>query len=256
MPHTRLTVLGLTLAATAGVLSGCAGTPAAGPSASAAGTPAGAGAAGGATPAPASSCHLDKSTGLFVGCESSSASTTAVTAPLSLTTYSHTFESQDGFKSKLIVNISPVMLGTDSNALNQAWASVGGSGEVPCTSGTPDNETPGYQIQPSLTGYAFGRITLVNLSPGFTPPEATYILHGLQGIGAAGLGFSDGSDCKSLFQGFNFTPNWTGNAWRVPLVIAVYSYRSPAHPNGDPSKLKQGMYFDLGDLPFPLKPAQ
>lgn len=232
MTHARLLAVCVGFACLAGALSACAGettTGSTGPASVAAQAPSAATSAA----APVSAASLD------------------------LTHYSTTFESQAGYKVGVTVAVSPVMLGTDTNALNQAWASVGGSGEVPCTSGAPKDENPNFTIQPETVGYSFGTITLTNESPGFTPQAIPYILHGLNGLGAAGLGFSDGSQCQSLVNGLVFSPNWTSNTWGpVPMVIAVYSYRSPAQPNGDASMLKTGMYFGIHDFAFPLSPAR
>lgn len=185
-------------------------------------------------------------------------------------TYVARMENDEGFKLRANITVYDAVRGSDTEAMDAAWAEVGGTVPNPCLDADVGNDTfTVTAIHTQTSAYAYGTLTITSETEGFDPPSVLWQFTtgraapkdgewvGSQGKPKAmGIGFSDGGRCDGLNTGgFIVTPSMNDTTWGpVPIVFAYDGTFTPKHPNGDPSVLSD-FPVNVADLGHQGKPG-
>lgn len=169
--------------------------------------------------------------------------TSAPNGPYSLeTVIVHTADRSDGTSFTVELSLGPAIPWKDTEASQDAWASVGGTGTPPCIVSNPAYVGNGFL--PDRSAHAYGTIRIVNNVVDFAPRNVRVNFAPPSRLDGAAFGYVTGSSssgrCVAMFGGDALRPEIRdGQAvWGpVPIQIAVGDYFSANFPEGNPAKL-------------------
>ena len=165
----------------------------------------------------------------------SAAPDTAPTAQVPLTAAPFKITEQDGTAFSGTLQLSAPVHASDAG---DAWASVGGHGELPCsTDATRD-------------AVAVGTLDLAEDTPQFSSAVVLAFKGYYTNWFSEGAGYSSRSQCSDDSAGpggyLDISPRFTSTSWGpVPVEFVLHGYYSPDHPTGDKSMLSK-LLFEVG----------
>lgn len=157
--------------------------------------------------------------------------TTAVSTatPPTMRTGTFAISGQDGTRVTGSLRLTPPMHPADQSTTT-AWQALS-SESMPC-----------QVSDDSRDAVVLGALSLTNATPSFTP-AVKMVFAGLMSADFAtsesvGAAFSSGGECTGNGDPLTVVPSFSGTDWGpVGIEIVVPNYYSPAHPQGDPSRL-------------------
>lgn len=166
-------------------------------------------------------------------------------------TYTAVYSDPNGYQIEVTLNIGPWVQGSESQNLEWAWKTVGGTGAMPLTTGDyPRGAGMSTKFTSSQAAYTFGNLSIKNAAPEF--PMSNYG-NGYCALDLLTSGYSVtsgysirmvhstqyGSKVTSAYldnPSIHFvSPDLSSDSWgTVPFVIGADNVFTPNTPDGDP----------------------
>ena len=186
-----------------------------------------------------------------------------------LTEYSWDCSYSGGYTCKKVLKIGQWVKASDTEAVNEAWRSVGGKNELPSITTYKPNRYATYSgdFKERTSVYVFGTISVydtteggfsigdssnvVNVTVGSNIEQYTYDYDGLVEY-SSGFSYTHSNETyvRNMVSVF---PKMDRKSWGpVPFAVCVSRTFSPEYPDGNPDVIDSTWFF--GDVEFTISP--